>query len=157
MAGTTKRNVKDAALYVMYNSSWVKVPVLELPTQADEFVEEEEATDFGDEYKDRLPTIKDRELLTIKVRDNGDEDQTNALTGVKVGCVADFRIAYTFSDRQCHEGSTPPPGSVISRDKKFTGYVQRRNSDTVTVDGDRVAAINLTIRPRSAFTDYTNP
>jgi len=135
MAVGAKRNVKELTITVGGNT----LSVIETPLIPDMFVEEEEASDFGSVWKKWLATIRDTDLMTFKVRDNG-ETWGTAITKAMIGCTNTWTLAVTFSDRSCANEDT------LIRSVSFSGYLQRVGSDTVTVGASRVAALNLTLR-----------
>lgn len=138
------RNIKTIVLKTSTDNkeTWKDHAVIETPTMVPETVEEEECSEFGSEYKDRLPTVKDRDLMTIKVRDDGD----SVIHTLPIGCVLDFNMIITYSDRGCGNNE-----DTVVKDLEFVAYIQKRDSDTVSVNGDRIAALNLTLRLKTAM------
>lgn len=139
------RNIKTLVFKTSIDggTTFVTHEVVETPTIVPVTVEEEKCTKFGDEYHDYLPTIKGRELLEVKVRDNGDD----AASGLPVGCVLKCEFGLTYSDRACGDDE-----DTVIKDLEFQAYIQSMKSDTVAVEGNRIAAISLSLRLKTAMT-----
>jgi len=148
MSEVVKRIVDEFALLYKEGTVWKPATVVEAPTYPPESVAEEDVTVFGDDYVDRLPSLRDRDLFTVKVLDTGDIDGLIAMT---TGCVREWRLKYTLSNKECDDPD------IVTRDLHFKAYIQSRSADTVTVSGARVPAISLSLRLKSDVKPHTSP